>query len=56
LLASPAAAEPTVAYCRVPGEIAPLDPTAPPIRFEVNLPEQWNGKAVQYSGGGLNAC
>jgi hypothetical protein len=54
LPASPAAAEPTVAYCRVLGEIAPLDPTAPPIRFEVNLPEQWNGKAVQYGGGGFN--
>jgi feruloyl esterase len=36
------------------GEIAPLDPAAPPIRFEVNLPEQWNGKAVQYGGGGYN--
>jgi hypothetical protein len=36
------------------GEIAPLDLAAPPIRFEVNLPEQWNGKAVQYGGGGFN--
>jgi hypothetical protein len=54
LPASPAAAEPTVAYCKVLGEIAPLDPTAPPIRFEVNLPEVWNGKAVQYGGGGFN--
>jgi hypothetical protein len=36
------------------GEILPLDPAAPPIRFEANLPEQWNGKAVQYGGGGLN--
>ena len=54
LPASPAAAEPTIAYCRVLGEIAPLDPAAPPIRFEVNLPEQWNGKAVQYGGGGFN--
>jgi Tannase and feruloyl esterase len=54
LPASPAAAEPTVAYCKVLGEIAPLDPAAPPIRFEVNLPEQWNGKAVQYGGGGFN--
>ena len=43
-----------IAYCRVLGEIAPLDPAAPPIRFEVNLPEQWNGKAVQYGGGGFN--
>jgi feruloyl esterase len=54
LPASTAAPEPTVAYCKVLGEIAPLDPAAPPIRFEVNLPEQWNGKAVQYDGGGFN--
>jgi hypothetical protein len=54
LPASPAAPEPTVAYCKVLGEIAPLDPSAPSIRFEVNLPEQWNGKAVQYGGGGFN--
>src|SRR6516165_6293222 len=54
LPASPAAAEPSAAYCKVLGEIAPLDPAAPSIRFEVNLPEQWNGKAVQYGGGGFN--
>jgi feruloyl esterase len=54
LQASPATAEPSIAYCKVLGEIAPLDPAAPPIRFEVNLPEQWNGKAVQYGGGGYN--
>jgi Tannase and feruloyl esterase len=54
LPASPAAPEPTVAYCKVLGEIAALDSSAPSIRFEVNLPEQWNGKAVQYGGGGFN--
>jgi hypothetical protein len=54
LPASPPAAEPRIAYCKVLGEIAPVDPTAPPIRFEVNLPERWNGKAVQYGGGGFN--
>jgi hypothetical protein len=54
IAASPAAPEPGVAYCKVLGEIAPRDPTAPPIRLEVNLPESWNGKAVQYGGGGFN--
>jgi hypothetical protein len=54
LPASRGAAEPTVIYCKVLGEIAPLDPAAPPIRFEINLPEQWNGKAVQYGGGNFN--
>ncbi len=42
------------ATCRVLGRIAPVDPAAPPIRFQVNLPVQWNGKAVQFGGGGFN--
>jgi acetyl esterase/lipase len=41
-------------FCRVLGEITSVDPTAQPIRFELNLPEQWNGKAVHYGGGGFN--
>jgi feruloyl esterase len=41
-------------YCKVLGAIAPVDPNAPPINFEVNLPAQWNGKALQYGGGGSN--
>jgi hypothetical protein len=54
LPASPAAPNQAVDYCKVLGEIAPRDPAAPPIRFEVNLPERWNGKAVQYGGKGFN--
>ena len=42
------------ASCRVLGRIAPTDPKAPPIRFQVNLPLQWNGRSVQYGGGGFN--
>jgi len=41
-------------YCKVLGAVAPVDPNAPPINFEVNLPADWNGKAVQYGGGGSN--
>ena len=44
----------TPAHCRVLGRIAPNDPKAPPIRFQVNLPLQWNGRSVQYGGGGFN--
>jgi feruloyl esterase len=44
----------TPAYCRVLGRIAPLDPAAPPILFQVNLPAHWNGRSVQYGGGGFN--
>lgn len=39
-------------FCRVIGRIAPVDPSAPPIMFQVNLPLQWNGRSVQYGGGG----
>jgi Tannase and feruloyl esterase len=41
-------------YCRVQGEIAPIDPKAPMIRFQVNLPVAWNGKAMMFGGGGYN--
>jgi hypothetical protein len=44
----------TPTFCRVLGRIAPLDPNAPPIRFEINLPLKWNGRTVQYGGGGFN--
>jgi hypothetical protein len=41
-------------YCRVLGEIAPVDPAAPKIKFQVNLPSAWNGKAMMFGGGGYN--
>jgi len=47
---TPAAPE----YCKVLGRIAPVDPKAPPILFQVNLPTTWNGRSVQYGGGGFN--
>jgi hypothetical protein len=47
---TPAAPE----YCKVLGHIAPLDPKAPKIHFQVNLPTQWNGRSLQYGGGGFN--
>ncbi|MBC5785733.1 tannase/feruloyl esterase family alpha/beta hydrolase [Ramlibacter sp. USB13] len=42
------------ARCKVLGHIAPVDPNAPPIHFQVNLPVAWNGRSVQYGGGGFN--
>lgn len=42
------------AYCQVRGAIAPLDPGAPVINFAVNLPDTWNGKTIQFGGGGFN--
>ena len=44
----------TPEYCKVLGFIAPLDPSAPPVRFQVNLPAEWNGASVQFGGGGFN--
>lgn len=38
-------------YCKVLGRIRPLDPSAHDIRFEVNLPTNWNHKAVHFGGG-----
>lgn len=40
--------------CRINGEILGSTPDAPPIRFQVNLPARWNGKALQLGGGGFN--
>src|SRR4029450_7643917 len=40
-------------FCKVLGQIAPSDPKAPPIKFQVNLPVEWNGRSLQYGGGGV---
>jgi feruloyl esterase len=36
------------------GVISPVDPKAPNITFQINLPASWNGKALQFGGGGFN--
>ena len=41
-------------YCKVSGNIAPVDTAAAPIRFEVNLPASWNQRALQMGGGGTD--
>jgi hypothetical protein len=52
--ANPSAPEAKIEFCRLLGAIAPVDPAAPDIAVEINLPFAWNGKAVQYGGGGYN--
>src|ERR1700754_3371514 len=42
------------AFCRVLGHIEPTYSKAPPIRFQVNLPAEWNNRSLQYGGGGFN--
>jgi len=41
-------------YCKVNGAILSIDPKAQPIRFQVNLPGDWNEKAVHAGGGGYD--
>lgn len=41
-------------FCKVIGTIAAIDPSAPVITFQLNLPTVWNGKALQFGGGGFN--
>jgi len=42
------------AYCKVLGDINPVDSSAPKIKFQVNLPSNWNSKAMMFGGGGFN--
>ena len=41
-------------FCLVLGKINSVDRAAQPIRFEINLPDTWNQKAVQYGGGAFS--
>lgn len=42
------------AYCRLTGVIRAQTAGTPDIRFELNLPERWNRRALQFGGGGYN--
>src|SRR5947199_2954305 len=44
----------TSSFCKVLGHIKPNEPKAPNINFQINLPLDWNGRALQYGGGGFN--
>jgi hypothetical protein len=51
-----AATEQQTARCEVDGAMAPVDKaaTARPINFRVWLPAEWNRRAAQQGGGGMN--
>ena len=51
-----AAQDPLPARCEVEGRLMPIDtsPTARPITFRVWLPAEWNRRAVQQGGSGMN--
>ncbi len=41
-------------FCKVLGSIHSVDPIAPVIKFEVNLPSRWNNRVLQMGGGGFD--
>ena len=41
-------------YCKVTADIAPVDPAAPKIKLQVDLPTAWNGKVMMFGGGGYD--
>jgi len=41
-------------HCLVSGEIAPVDPSAPSIKFKLALPTVWNTNILMLGGGGLD--
>ncbi|MGC5223396.1 tannase/feruloyl esterase family alpha/beta hydrolase [Micromonospora sp. DT81.3] len=41
-------------YCSVVGWIWPKNAGAPGMQFQVNLPKDWNGRALQFGGGGYD--
>jgi pimeloyl-ACP methyl ester carboxylesterase len=43
-------------YCKLLGSIAAVDPAAPAIEFELDLPMQWNSKLLMMGGGGFNGA
>ncbi len=47
---------PLPSYCRLAGEISSINAQAPEIRFNINLPLTWNGRAMQSGGGGLGGA
>lgn len=49
-----APADATPAYCELTGMIQPVDPKAPPINFQIVIPEGWRGRALQVGGNGSN--
>ena len=43
-------------FCKVLGQIAPLDPNAPPIKFQVNLPSSGTAARCNMAAVASTAC
>ncbi len=46
--------DPNGEFCKIVGAIHPVDKNAPEINFELNVPLNWNGKALHLGGGGYD--
>jgi hypothetical protein len=44
----------TPEFCLVTGRVISVDPAAPPVNFEVNLPTEWNRRTLQMGGSGFD--
>ena len=44
----------TPGHCRLRGHIAALQDHAPPVDFVLALPDEWNGRALQFGDDGLD--
>lgn len=53
-VAANAEGNPNGDYCAVKGVIIPVTAAAPNMEFQINLPANWNTKAVQLGGGGYD--
>ncbi len=53
-VAADAKDNPNGEYCAVKGVVLPVDPAAPSLEFQVNLPVAWNQRALQMGGGGYD--
>jgi pimeloyl-ACP methyl ester carboxylesterase len=54
LVAADTSENPNGEYCAVRGVIVPVSAAAPNMEFEINLPTNWNSKALQLGGGGFD--
>jgi hypothetical protein len=54
--ASGTGATATGSYCKVMGSIKPVDPTAPSIHFQLDMPDSWNHKVMMFGGGGYDGA
>jgi hypothetical protein len=44
----------TIRFCRVDADLFPVDPAAPAIKMRLDLPSEWNHRALMFGGGGYN--